>query len=124
MNFDKDFSIMGQWWIPGKENKHYGELTYKENNGFFLRINDAFTGVADLMEHSGLSFPVIYGMDKNRNFYTLLNARGETFGKMEFFQSQFEIEIVLRNHQRHHYDSKKLKIKEIRFSTNLFLSFF
>jgi hypothetical protein len=123
MNFDKDFSIIGFWWIPQKEERHFGELIYKQNDNLSLNIKGAFNGVADLMGLSQQNMPVIYGIDKKGCFYTLLNATGETYGKVEFYESRFEIEIVLTNHRRYHYDAQKLKIKEIKFSTNFFIPF-
>jgi len=46
MDFATDISVIGQWWLPGKEEKYHGELTYKKNEGITLHIFGAFNGVS------------------------------------------------------------------------------
>jgi len=124
MNFATNLSILGQWWIPGGKEKYQGELAYKQSQGIVLHIFGAFNGVSELTTGSDQVLLVIFGIDRKGNCYTLLNAIGHTYGKIEFFQSQFEIEIALSSSRRNFYDISKLEVKGFRFSTNFFNPFF
>jgi ApeA-like protein/HEPN superfamily Apea-like protein len=123
LDFDKDVTIAGKWWLPESKTELYGELIYKRNEELFLSVTGGFNGQLDIRDSSIKKHALIHGIDNNGNSFALLNASGYTYGKIEFLKSRFDIAFVFKTDKYILFDPSLHKVIAANFSTNFFMPF-
>ena len=68
----EEFESIGEWWVPeAPEKRLAGNITFSYEEGLELDILGSFQ--KDPNDFS--SIPIVYGVDKSANFYTLVDCR-------------------------------------------------